>query len=177
VKGDFLLKVQIPKIGVTTALRKRWLLCYCRDSYISISGCNVCSSNFQYQLDALLGSFNIKGLRERALKRQLEKSYDKIRCISIYCINCSENTMDWWVVRAQGSGPITSTTRLYLSSCIIFDCLYVLHSSGLSKTFFWEHTREFMAVWFGIHSFKSSFKFTSKVSIFWCIFYLEKKDI
>ncbi|RLM65315.1 hypothetical protein C2845_PM16G08200 [Panicum miliaceum] len=30
------------------------------------------------ELDALLGSFNIKGIRERALKRQLEKSYDKI---------------------------------------------------------------------------------------------------
>ncbi|XP_066345771.1 uncharacterized protein [Miscanthus floridulus] len=31
------------------------------------------------ELDALLGSFNIKGIRERALKRQLDKLYDKIR--------------------------------------------------------------------------------------------------
>ncbi|CAL5016886.1 unnamed protein product [Urochloa decumbens] len=30
------------------------------------------------ELDALLGSLNIKGIRERALKCQLEKSYDKI---------------------------------------------------------------------------------------------------
>ncbi|OEL18747.1 hypothetical protein BAE44_0020233 [Dichanthelium oligosanthes] len=30
------------------------------------------------ELDALLGSFNTKGIRERALKRQLDKSYDKI---------------------------------------------------------------------------------------------------
>ncbi|OQU81625.1 hypothetical protein SORBI_3006G087800 [Sorghum bicolor] len=30
------------------------------------------------ELDALLGSFNIKGIRERALKRQLDKLYDKI---------------------------------------------------------------------------------------------------
>lgn len=30
------------------------------------------------EFDALLGSFNIKGIRERALKRQLEKSYNKI---------------------------------------------------------------------------------------------------
>lgn len=30
------------------------------------------------ELDALIGSLNIKGIRERALKRQLEKFYDKI---------------------------------------------------------------------------------------------------
>ncbi|TKW04497.1 hypothetical protein SEVIR_7G113400v4 [Setaria viridis] len=37
------------------------------------------------ELDALLGSLNIKGTRERALKRQLDKSYDKIS-------NALENT-------------------------------------------------------------------------------------
>jgi hypothetical protein len=31
------------------------------------------------QLDALIGSLNTKGIRERALKQQLEKFYDKIR--------------------------------------------------------------------------------------------------
>ena len=117
------------------------MLCYCRDSYISISGCNVCSSNFQYQFDALLGSFNIKGIRERALKHQLEKSYDKIRCIisflSIYCINRSENTMDCGWSRLKGQfitkkkGSRVRAHNEYhkivsLSSCIIFYCLYVL---------------------------------------------------
>lgn len=30
------------------------------------------------QLDALMGSLNVKGIRERALKQQLEKFYSKI---------------------------------------------------------------------------------------------------
>uniref|UniRef100_A0A453C138 WHIM2 domain-containing protein n=1 Tax=Aegilops tauschii subsp. strangulata TaxID=200361 RepID=A0A453C138_AEGTS len=31
------------------------------------------------ELDALIGSLNIKGIRERALKQQLDKFYNKIR--------------------------------------------------------------------------------------------------
>jgi hypothetical protein len=31
------------------------------------------------QLDALIGSLNIEGIRERALEQELEKFYDKIR--------------------------------------------------------------------------------------------------
>ena len=36
---------------------------------------------FFLQLDALMGSLNVKGIREKALKRQLEKFYNKIRCV------------------------------------------------------------------------------------------------
>jgi hypothetical protein len=35
------------------------------------------------QLDALIGSLNIEGIRERALEQELEKFYDKIRYATV----------------------------------------------------------------------------------------------
>ncbi|KAF8653156.1 hypothetical protein HU200_062602 [Digitaria exilis] len=45
------------------------------------------------ELDALMGSLNVKGIRERALKRQLEKFYNKIRYV------ISKNPTDFFFMK------------------------------------------------------------------------------
>ncbi|GJZ83818.1 DDT domain-containing protein, partial [Tanacetum coccineum] len=51
---------------------------YNRYSAVAIFFHNIDSSLFYTQLDSLMGSLNEKGERERALKKQLEKRYNKI---------------------------------------------------------------------------------------------------
>lgn len=43
--------------------------------FLANSSVSICNP----QLDALIGSLNVKGIRERALKRQLDKFYNTIR--------------------------------------------------------------------------------------------------
>ena len=76
-KGS-LLKVAITNSGATTPLNLRYQLFF----NLQVQCCGYLFHNidsfFYTQLDSLMGSLNEKGERERALKRQLEKRYNKI---------------------------------------------------------------------------------------------------
>lgn len=71
---------------------------------------------FLKQLDALIGSMNTKGERERALKKQLEKFYNKI-----WSANLSLPIIDICISRMKfnaGTGISSSCNCSYLWSSI-----------------------------------------------------------
>jgi hypothetical protein len=72
------------------------------------------------QLDALMGSLNVKGIRERALKQQLEKFYSKIR----YAVTIGNLTL--------GSLYCTKGLTLYLLCEICYLVKNIIISAALS---------------------------------------------
>ncbi|KAL3834209.1 hypothetical protein ACJIZ3_008945 [Penstemon smallii] len=65
-KGGYLLRALTPPSGATTKPKKRY-------SLINLTNFTILAT-----IDALIGSLNPKGVRERALKKQLQKLYNKI---------------------------------------------------------------------------------------------------
>ena len=74
----YLLRVRTPSNGATTVPRKRYKTTNDSIYHVCMCGCIYNLSDISEQLDAFKGSLNRKGVRERALQKQLDKSYDKI---------------------------------------------------------------------------------------------------